>query len=72
MKTGTRFSLQDKRLFEISRFEITRVDCIHFESGPLLSAYRIIRYFIMYQQTVSPWTEDVQVELDLYFAHAQR
>ena len=26
--TGTRFSLRDKRLFEISEFEITRVDCI--------------------------------------------
>ena len=28
MKTGTRFSLRDKRLFEISKVEITRVDCI--------------------------------------------
>ena len=28
IKTGTRFSLQDKRLFEITEFEITRVDCI--------------------------------------------
>ena len=28
IKTGTRFSLRDKRLFEISEFEITRVDCI--------------------------------------------
>ena len=27
IKTGTRFSLRDKRLFEISEFEITRVDC---------------------------------------------
>ena len=30
IKTGTRFSLRDKRLFEISEFEITRVDCISF------------------------------------------
>ena len=29
VKTGTRFSLRDKRLFEISEFEITRVDCIY-------------------------------------------
>ena len=29
--TGTRFSLRDKRLFEISDVEITRVDCIWFE-----------------------------------------
>ena len=28
VRTGTRFSLRDKRLFEISEFEITRVDCI--------------------------------------------
>ena len=28
VQTGTRFSLRDKRLFEISEFEITRVDCI--------------------------------------------
>ena len=27
-KTGTRFSLRDKRLLEISEVEITRVDCI--------------------------------------------
>ena len=27
IKTGTRFSLRVKRLFEISEFEITRVDC---------------------------------------------
>ena len=28
VKIGTRFLLQDKRLFEISEFEITKVDCI--------------------------------------------
>ena len=28
VKTGTRISLRDKRLFEISVVEITRVDCI--------------------------------------------
>ena len=28
LKTGTRFSLRDKRLFEITEVEITRVDCI--------------------------------------------
>ena len=27
VKTGTRLPLRDKRLFEISEFEITRVDC---------------------------------------------
>ena len=29
VKTWTRFSLRDKRLFEISEVEITRVDCIY-------------------------------------------
>ena len=28
--TRTRFSLRDKRLFEITEVEITRVDCIYF------------------------------------------
>ena len=28
VKTGTRFSLRDKRLFEISEVEITKVHCI--------------------------------------------
>ena len=28
VKTGIRFSLRDKRLFEIIEVEITRVDCI--------------------------------------------
>ena len=27
VKTGTKFSLRDKRLFEITEVEITRVDC---------------------------------------------
>ena len=34
VKTRTRFSLRDKRLFEITEVEITRVDCI--ESTELL------------------------------------
>ena len=29
VKTGIRFSLRDKRLFEITEVEITRVDCMH-------------------------------------------
>ena len=29
VKTGIRFSLRDKRLFEINEVEITRVDCIY-------------------------------------------
>ena len=30
VKTGARFSLRDKRLFEISEVEIMRVDCTSF------------------------------------------
>ena len=34
---GTRFSLRDKRLFEISEFEITRVNCMSYR--PTLTAF---------------------------------
>ena len=30
VKTWIKFSLRDKRLFEITQVEITRVDCIYF------------------------------------------
>ena len=30
VKTGIRFSVRDKRLFEITEVEITRVDCTYF------------------------------------------
>ena len=33
IKTGTRFSLRDKRLFEITEVEITRVDCTLVSMG---------------------------------------
>ena len=33
VKTGIRFSLRDKRLFEITEVEITRVDCIYKVNG---------------------------------------
>ena len=32
VKTGIRFSLRDKRLFEITEVEITRVDCISYNT----------------------------------------
>ena len=32
VRTGIRFSLRDKRLFEITEVEITRVDCIFIHS----------------------------------------
>ena len=31
VKTGIRFSVPDKRLFEITEVEITRVDCIYMQ-----------------------------------------
>ena len=46
VKTGIRFSLRDKRLFEITEVEITRVDCKYiyqvlsaFKCSKLLCAY---------------------------------
>ena len=33
VKTRIRFSLRDKRLFEITEVEITRVDCINYKSN---------------------------------------
>ena len=34
VKTGTRFSLRDQRLFEVNEVEITRVDCNFDSSSP--------------------------------------
>ena len=41
VKTGTWFSLRDKRLFEISEFEITRVDCISLTVANCGRAHRV-------------------------------
>ena len=53
VSTGTRFSLRDKRLFEISEVEITRVDCIGFDSKR--NAYmKVISYdHMMFYQYVN-------------------
>ena len=37
VKTEIRFSLRDKRLFEITEVEITRVDCTSFCQGTKLN-----------------------------------
>ena len=43
VKTRIRFSVRDKRLFEITEVEITRVDCIH--NGLTFSnVYRSVNY----------------------------
>ena len=48
VKTGIRFSLRDKRLFEITEVEITRVDCI----------INIIKNNIFNcKRLMCPWTE---------------
>ena len=44
VKTRIRFSLRDKRLFEITEVEITRVDCIFFDMGDTLR-YQCLRYW---------------------------
>ena len=42
VKTGIRFSLRDKRLFEITEVEITRVDCMITTSlGPLFKGTKV-------------------------------
>ena len=41
VKTGTRISLRYKRLFEISEFEITRVDCNIFYYTCLIKTFHI-------------------------------
>ena len=40
VKTGIRFSLRDKRLFEIIEVEITRVDCIIFRFVEMVNIIR--------------------------------
>ena len=42
-KTGIRFSLRDKRLFEITEVEITRVDCIYIRFNQKLNEKSYIR-----------------------------
>ena len=43
VKTGIRYSLRDKRLFEITEVEITRVDCI-FLVKEIISNGKISKY----------------------------
>ena len=49
VKTRTRFSLRDKRLFEIIEVEITRVDCILVEVTELSSksTSHVTAYFVL-------------------------
>ena len=41
VKTRIRFSLQDKRVFEITEVEITRVDCISVKAGSVCKPFQI-------------------------------
>ena len=47
VKTGIRFSLRDKRLFEITEVEITRVDCKL--NGRLLALMRLVTAACQYE-----------------------
>ena len=42
LKTGIRFSLRDKRLFEITEVEITRVDCILLTCATIITFYFLL------------------------------
>ena len=48
VKTGIRFSLRDKRLFEITEVEITRVDCIFSITtlSTVLRPFRVIKEWL--------------------------
>ena len=45
VKTGIRFSLRDKRLFEITEVEITRVDCTFKDHSSASITYELQPYF---------------------------
>ena len=45
VKTGIRFSLRDKRLFEITEVEITRVDCSLNDSIIFVEVYGHTSHF---------------------------
>ena len=50
VKTGIRFSLRDKRLFEITEVEITRVDCIilsKFFKARLLKTFQLLLLLLL-------------------------
>ena len=47
VKTGIRFSLRDKRLFEITEVEITRVDCTMY-CHCLKHCYLKVSFFILF------------------------
>ena len=65
VKTRTRFSLRDKRLFEIIEVEITRVDCIRFRlynhKGKLLYLAEdgITKRCISFYPFINRWPEFV-------------
>ena len=59
-KTGIRFSLRDKRLFEITEVEITKVDCVKYASqdhpAHINSLFRIILTLPNHRTlTLHPW-----------------
>ena len=49
VKTGIRFSLRDKRLFEITEVEITRVDCSYKNREYVLTVFFDVRGTSSYQ-----------------------
>ena len=56
VKTGVRFSLRDKRLFEITEVEITRVDCnliINNETPSLIGPDLAVRKVVLIKECYS-------------------
>ena len=67
VKTGIRFSFRDKRLFEITEVEITRVDCrcsIHGDQLRNVKPSLMIKYYSLLEMDLYP---TVQVSMDRYF-----
>ena len=50
--SGTRFSIRDKRLFEISEVEITRVDCIRLTSYTSLSVAKLLIIYVYWSSQI--------------------
>ena len=62
VKTGIRFSLRDKRLFEITEVEITRVDCIACASDRVTYMYKL------FQRCMCPLICNTQTNINVAYA----
>ena len=64
MKAGTRFSPRDKRLFEITDVEITRVDCIKHHQTLFREIFQIMEESWKSKNHVVKWAAVLWLEPD--------